>query len=147
MMKSLLLAAVLAAFSCNAFAQQTFGGGPSSGTGYPSGSLPITASTTGTTGALSVTLGASSAQTTYICGYLVTSGGTTTALAVAGTITGTISGTLNFTYIFASSGQGLLGVAFPICIPANNTNTAIVVNVPGGGTATVASLFAWGYRF
>ena len=141
-----LIAAGLAAFSFLAWAQQPFSGGASTGTGYPTGSSPITASATGTTGALSATLTGSPGQTTYICGFVLTSGGTATAIVTNTTVTGTISGSLNFAYVNVSSGQGALGVAFPVCIPANNTNTAIVVNMPAGNTGTVASLFAWGYR-
>jgi hypothetical protein len=141
-----LMAAMLAAFSYSALAQAPPGGGTATGTGYPVGSQPVTASTTGTTGALTVTLTGSPGQTTYICGFLASSGGTTGALVVGATVTGTISGALNVSYVFVSSGQGLAGAAFPICIPASALNTAIVVTVPGGGAGTSASLFAWGYR-
>jgi hypothetical protein len=106
---------------------------------------PITASATGTTGAITATLTGVAGRTTYICGFVVTSGGTTGALAVNLTVTGTIGGTLNFTYIFVSSGQGLLGVALPGCIASSGQNTNIVVNVPAGGAGTTVAATAWGY--
>jgi hypothetical protein len=141
-----LIAAGMAAFSYLAWGQTQFGGGPSSGTGYPNGSQPITASATGTTGATSVTLAAGAGVTTYICGFTITSGGTTAALVVNATISNAIGGTLNYSYVFVSSGQGFLGAAFPVCIPASATNTAMVLSVPAGGAATVVALTAWGYR-
>jgi hypothetical protein len=113
---------------------------------YPPGSAPVTISTTATIGAFSVILPAVTGRTTYLCGFIVSSAGTTTGLAAAGTITGTISGTLNFTYAFVSSGQGLLGMSLPNCIPASGQNQTITISVPAGSTGTVASLFAWGFQ-
>jgi hypothetical protein len=148
MMKSLLLAAVLAAFSCAAFAQQPLSGGSATGTGYPAGSLAINASATGTTANTVVTLPGAPGRTTFICGFTMTNapGASATGGAGNGTITGTISGTLNFAYNVVTSGQGLLGVAFQQCIPAANTNTAIVVTQPGAGTVQITAVTAWGYQ-
>jgi len=53
--------------------------------------------------------------------------------------------TMNFTYVFVSSGQGVLGVAFPGCLVASAANTNIVVNTPAGGAGTVGSVSAWGF--
>lgn len=105
----------------------------------------VQASATGTTGAVSATMAAVSGQWNYICGFTITSGGTTSALAVTATITG-LQTTMSYTYIFVSSGQGVLGVAFPACISSSATNTAIVVSVPGGGAGTTVAVNAWGYR-
>lgn len=115
--------------------------------GIPAGSTAITNSNTGTTAAVSATLAGVSGKTTYICGFTITSGGTTAALAQNATVAGTISGTMNFTYVDVSSGQGLLGIAFPICLPASGQNTSIVVTAPAGGTGTVAAVSTWGYQF
>ena len=104
----------------------------------------VTKSTTATTGAFSVTIPGISGSTTNLCGFVITSGGTTSAAVVTATITGTVTGTMNFAYVFPSSGQGVLGVAFPQCIAASATNTSIVVSVPAGGAGTVAALSAWG---
>ena len=106
---------------------------------------PITASTTATTGAFSATLTGVANRFTYICGFVVTSAGTTTAATVNVTISGTVSGTMNFAYVFVSSGQGLLGVALPGCIVSSAQNTSITVSVPAGGTGTTGALSVWGY--
>ncbi len=113
----------------------------------PQGAQPsnLTASSTGTTGAITATLTGGSNRFTYICGFVVTSAGTTAAIVGNITVTGTISGTLNFTYAFVSSGQGILGIALPGCISSANTNQNIVVNVPAGGAGTTVAATAWGY--
>ena len=108
--------------------------------------INITASAVATTGAFSAALGAVAGTTNYICGFVITSGGSGTASVVNATATGTISGTLNFAYVFPSSGQGILGVAFPQCIAATGQDTAITVSVPAGGTGTTAALSVWGYQ-
>lgn len=105
-----------------------------------------TASTNFTTGASSATLTAQAGKWTYICGFTVTSGGTTAATTGTITVTGTVGGTMNFTYVFVSSGQGVFGIAFPGCISSSAANTAIVVNTPAGGAGTVGSVTAWGYK-
>ena len=108
--------------------------------------INITASVTATTGSFNAALAAVSGKTNYICGFVITSGGTTSAAVVNATAAGTISGTLNFSYVFPSSGQGVLGVAFPQCIAAAAENSAITVTVPAGGTGTNAALSVWGYQ-
>lgn len=114
---------------------------------FPQGSQTNnkTASTDFTTGASSATLTAQSGKWTYLCGFTVTTGGTTAATSGKVTITGLISGTMSFTYVFVSSGQGIMGIAFPGCISSSAVNTAIVVNTPAGGAGTVGSVNAWGY--
>lgn len=107
--------------------------------------IPLEVSSTGTTGAITATLAAASGKTTYICGMVVTSGGTTAATSGDLTVTG-LTNTLHFLYVFVSSGQGLLGWAVPNCLPASATNTAIVVNVPAGGAGTTVAVSAWGYQ-
>jgi hypothetical protein len=113
---------------------------------YPPRATPIANSATGTTGATSATLAAASGVTTYICGFVITSGGTGMALVGNATVVGTIGGTLNFTYVDVSSGQGLLGVAFPLCLPATGQNVSIVVTAPAGGASTVVAVTAWGFQ-
>lgn len=108
----------------------------------------ITATNTGTTSAVAVTLAASTTgKTTYICGFVITGGGTASAVVGNATVANTVTGTLNFSYVDVSSGQGLLGVAFPRCVPANAPNTGIVVTAPAsGGSGTVKAVTAWGYQ-
>jgi hypothetical protein len=105
----------------------------------------LTVSTTGTTAQITATLTGAAGRWTYICGFVLTSAGTTTATLGNATVAGTISGTMNFTYSFVSSGQGLLGVAFPGCITSSAPNTSIVVTLPAGGAGTTAAISAWGY--
>lgn len=105
----------------------------------------LQASATGTTGSVTATLTGAAGQWTYICGFTVTSGGTTSAIAANVTITG-IPTTLNYTYVFVSSGQGALGIAFPACVASSAQNTNIVVTVPAGGAGTTVAVAAWGYR-
>lgn len=114
---------------------------------FPQGGQPnnLTASATFTTGTSSATLTGAASRWTYLCGFTVTSAGTTSATSGTITLTGTISGTMNFTYVFVSSGQGVLGIAFPGCISSSAVNTSIIVNTPAGGAGTTGSVSAWGY--
>ena len=105
----------------------------------------LTASQAFTTGASSATLTGAAGKWTYLCGFTVTSAGTTSATLGAITITGTVSGTMTFEYAYVSSGQGILGIAFPGCISSSAINTSIVVNTPAGGAGTVGAVNAWGY--
>lgn len=113
---------------------------------FPVNSTPVTATGTGTTGAVAATLAAVANKVTFICGFVITGGGTTSALVQNATVAGTVSGTMNFTYVDVSSGQGLLGIAFPQCIPGSAVNTAIVVTAPAGGTGTVKAVSVWGFQ-
>lgn len=114
---------------------------------FPDGPQPanITASTDFTTGTSAATLTARTGKWTYLCGFVVTSAGTTAATLGKITVTGTVSATMNYTYAFVSSGQGVLGIAFPGCISSSATGTPIAVNTPAGGAGTVGSVTAWGY--
>lgn len=153
MIRSMLLAAVLAAFflmlspSKEAFTQVPFSGGTATGTGYPTSATPVTASASGT-GAVTATLPAAVGRTTWICGFTMTNapGTSATGTSANATISGTIGGTLNFAYNSVTTGQGLLGVAFPICIPGSAANTAIVVSQPAPGTVQTTAVTAWGYQ-
>lgn len=141
-----VLAAALALVCVTATLAQPFNDGPATGSNYPSGSIPVTASATGTTAATAATLPAQSGYVTFICGFVMTSGGTTAAVVGNATVANTTRGTLNFAYVSVSSGQGLLGIAFPTCIPANAVNTTIVVTEPAGGAGTTSAVSAWGYQ-
>lgn len=119
---------------------------------YPAGATPITASSANVANASAVaTLAGVSAKTTYICGFHITSAGSTGAAVVTPTITGTITGTMNFTYATVAGvtlmnpilSQNMGGV----CIPASAVNTAIVVTLPALGAGnTNATVNAWGYQ-
>jgi hypothetical protein len=145
-----ILALLLALITTSALAQQSnWWGGSASGTGYPTNSIPVTASAVGTVAAVIATLPAAVGKTTFICGFSMTSGGSTAAVTGLGTIVGTISGTLNFAYVAPIAGtQGRLIVSFaPVCVPASAQNTAIVVTQPAAGAGTVeAAVSTWGYQ-
>jgi hypothetical protein len=114
---------------------------------------PVTASATGTTGAITATLPAAAGKTTYICGFQFTGTNATAANPATNvTITGTISGTLNFGFPTLAAGAAVantppVGEVFAPCIQASASNTAIVVNGPAlGAGATLVSVSAWGYQ-
>lgn len=104
----------------------------------------LVASNTFTTGTATATLTGAAGKWTYVCGFTVTSAGTTSATLGDVTVTGTIA-TMNFEYAFVSSGQGVFGIAFPGCISSSAVNTSIVINVPAGGAGTVGAVTVWGY--
>lgn len=124
----------------------------SGGAGFPANSTPITASGTGSTGAISATLAASANKFTYICGFSYQ--GSDAAAAVAGNVavSGTISGTMNFGYVSLASGATVpqpppTTVTFSPCVPSSAVNTAIVVTPPTlGAGATIATVSTWGYQ-
>lgn len=115
---------------------------------YPQGGIPVGITATGTTGSVTATLPARSGRTTFICSFVISSGGSSSASVVPVTLTGlpAIFGTLSWQYVFVSSGQGLLGTAFPYCIPALAQNTTISVTVPGGGAGTNISVTLTGFQ-
>ena len=149
-MQRLLAAALIwaAMVSC-ALAQGLGVGGNST---YPSGAIPLSASSGNVAAATATaTLPASPGRTTYICGFTVTAGGSTAAATVNVTVTNTPGGTL--TYNFSTS----TGVDAPSpalvedyvpCLPANAQNTTIVVSMPTLGAANAhAAINVQGYQF
>jgi hypothetical protein len=144
------LALILALISTHAIAQQSnWWGGSASGTGYPTNSTPVASSANGTTGAVIANLVGVAGKTTFICGFSMTSGGTTTAIALLATVAGVLGGPLEFAYVAPAAGtQGRLFVTFaPTCIPASAQNTTIVITQPAAGVGTTqAAVAAWGYQ-
>jgi hypothetical protein len=104
----------------------------------------VTASATGTTAAVPVTLPAVSGKTTYICGFQITASATA-AVSVPATVTGTISGTLNYNQPVGAASSIPLIVAFNPCVPASAINTAIVVTSGAAGTAGVTAVTVTGF--
>lgn len=120
---------------------------------YPSGSTPVTSSATGTTGAITATLAAAAAKTTYICGFFFTGTNATAANPATNlTITGTLGGTLNFGFPTLALGATIpnptpIDEEFYPCVPGSAVNTAIVVNGPAlGAGATLVTVTAWGFQ-
>ena len=107
----------------------------------------VTSSTTGTTGSVNAGILGAANKWTYVCGFTVTSGGTTSATTGTAQLSGTTSSNMNFTYVYPAAGaQGVLGVAFPGCIAARAINTPIYVSVTAGGAGTAVNVNLWGYR-
>lgn len=101
-------------------------------------------------GAATATLAATVGKVTYICGFMVTSSGSTAATVVSGTVTNIITGTMTFTYASVAGvtlANAPLVVPFTSCIPAATPNATIPVTLPSLGAGnTNASVSAWGYQ-
>lgn len=114
---------------------------------------PITASATGSTGAITATLPAATGKTTYICGFYYTGTNATAANpATTVTITGTIGGSLSFGFPTLAAAAAVpntipIDEEFIPCIAASAPSTAIAVNGPAlGAGATLATVSAWGFQ-
>ena len=144
------LALALALLACKpASAQAPFA--------MPGGSLqgqPVTgiAASSGTVaaGAATATLPAVQGRFTYICGFAITSSGSTTAIVVAPTVVGAIGGTQTYAYATVAGvllANAPLVVPFTPCLPSSAVNTAIVVSIPSLGAGnTNTTVSAWGYQ-
>lgn len=100
--------------------------------------------------AATATLPAATGKVTYICGFMVTSSGSTAAAVVSGTVTNVIGGTMTFTYSSvagATLANAPLVVPFSPCMSATAPNTTIPVSLPSLGAGnTNATVSAWGYQ-
>lgn len=114
---------------------------------YPAGAVPITASATGGTSTVPVTLAGVAGKTTYISGFTISSDATSLAIGTA-SITGLVTGTMNFLQpiLAAASGVGVLSQTFNPPIPATAANTAIVITSAAAGIGGNTSVNAWGYQ-
>src|SRR6266404_5318352 len=97
------------------------------------------------------TLAAATGKVTYICGFAITSAGSTGAAVMSPTITNLVTGTMTFTYTTvagATLANAPLIVPFTTrCLPANAPNTTIAVSMPSLGAGnTNATVSAWGYQ-
>jgi hypothetical protein len=113
--------------------------GTGSSAGYPAGATPITASATGTTGAVTATLAAAAGKTDYLCSVQIGEAGTGTATATA---TNTVTGTLN--YVVAAPGN--FTVTYTPCVPASAVNTTIPIATVANASATAVAVTATGYQ-
>lgn len=135
-----LLAAVF--FWHSAFAQSI----------YPQGAIAVTASATGTTGAITATIAGMVGKTAYLCGFYYTGTNATAAnTATSVTVTGLVGGTMTFGFPTLALGAAVpntipVDEAFLPCVPSTSVNTAIVVNGPAlGAGATLTTATAWGF--
>lgn len=112
---------------------------------------PITAASGNVAaGVATATLAGAAGKTTYICGFSITSSGSTAAAVVAPTIANTVTGTLTFTYVAVAgvtlANQSLI-IPFNPCVPANAANTTIPVSMPSLGAGnTNTTVNAWGFQ-
>lgn len=116
------------------------------GSPYPLAAVPLQASTTGTTTAVTSTLAANATKTTYLCGFSIRANATA-AVTNNITVTGPTV-TLNFTQWTApaASGLGVSEMIFTPCIPGTAINTAVAVVSGAPGTGGIISNSAWGYQ-
>lgn len=118
---------------------------------YPAAATAITAASGNVAAGNAVaTLAAAAGKTTFICGFTLTSAGSTGAAVVSPTVAGTINGTLTYTYTSiagATLANAPLQNNFTPCLPASAANTAIVVTLPSLGAGnTNATAVAWGFQ-
>lgn len=115
------------------------------------GGIPITAASGNVANASAIaTLPAAAGRTTYLCGFTMTSSGSTGAAVVNPTVTGLSNGTLTYVYgtvAGATLANQSLIVNFPVCAAASAPNTTIVVTLPALGAGnTNAAVTAKGYQ-
>jgi hypothetical protein len=137
MKKLLLLLSLL--FAAPAFAQS-----PLTGKQITASSGTVAAATA------TATLAAAVGKVTYICGFAITSTGSTAAAVVAPTVTSVVTGTMTFAYASVAgatlANQPLI-VQFDPCISGVTPNTTIVVSMPTLGAGnTNTTVNAWGYQ-
>jgi hypothetical protein len=142
MIRILIFVAALLGLSCPANAQLM----------YPPNSIPVTATATGTTGAIAATIAATAGKTAYICGFYYTGTNATAAnTATSVTVTGVVGGTMTFGFPTLAAAATVpnsipIDEAFLPCIAATTANSAIAVNGPAlGAGATLSTATAWGY--
>lgn len=101
-------------------------------------------------GVATATLAAATGKVTYICGFSITSAGSTAAAVVSPTVANVITGTMTFTYASvagATLANQHLTVPFTPCISANAPNTTVPVSMPSLGAGnTNTTVNAWGYQ-
>lgn len=107
----------------------------------------VTASATGVAAASNtVTLPAAAGTTTYINGFVCTSGIPGANQIGVVTVTGCQGGTLSFQFPETTGFGGQLVVFFPMPIPASAPNQAISVNIPAITSGAVTAAAAWGFQ-
>jgi hypothetical protein len=101
-------------------------------------------------GVATATLSGTTGKVTYICGFAITSSGSTAAAVVNATVNFVAGGTLTFPYATvagAALANQPLVVAFSPCLSATAPNTAVAVSMPSLGAGnTNTAVNAWGYQ-
>jgi hypothetical protein len=123
-----------------------------SNTATGAAATPITASATGSTGAISATLAAAAGKFTYLCGFNYQGSQTTAAVSANIVVTGTVTATMNFGFVNLVTGAASpqpppVIQNFTPCVPSSAVNTPIVVTPPTlGAGATLATVSVWGFQ-
>jgi hypothetical protein len=101
-------------------------------------------------GTATATLAAQQGMLNRLCGFVITSSGSTAAAVVSPTVTGVKGGTMTYTYTTvagATLANNPLIVTFAPCVPATAPNVAIVVSMPSlGAGSTNAAVVANGFQ-
>jgi hypothetical protein len=136
--KRILLAAVAASLAGTAQAQVLPLGNPG---------VQVTASATGTTGAVVATLPAAVGKLTWVCGAYVTGNEAATGAVVNVTIANIVTGSMVIPISHpVTPNVGTLSLAFNPCIPGNAPNTAVTVTSAADAAGTNVAVAAWGYQ-
>jgi hypothetical protein len=119
--------------------------------GNPGAGVQVTASSGNVAAATATaTLAAALGKVTYICGFSITSAGSTAAAVVSPTIANIVTGTMTFTYatvVGVTLANAPLVIAFNPCISGSTPNTAVAVSMPSLGAGnTNTTVSAWGFQ-
>lgn len=95
----------------------------------------------GTTGAVTASLGAVAGQTNYLCSFSVSAAGTGNESPI--TVTGVLGGTL--TYQVVAAGGAPFVRNFTPCLPASAVNTAIAISTTADASATAVNVDLQGF--
>lgn len=118
---------------------------------YPAGAIPVNGASGNVANAsAAASLPATAGATNYVCGFSITSSGSTAAAVVSPTLAGVVNGPLTFTYASVAgatlSNQPVL-IDWAHCIPASGQNVAITITLPALGAGnTNATVNIWGFR-
>jgi hypothetical protein len=154
MMRSFLLSGLSLLFIGSALAQtQTWTlPGPASGTGYPLGAQPFTASASAAATSATVTVTPPTGKTVYVCG-IVASENAGTGQTTVGSVTNLLGPaltavTMSFWYpgtFSATAGANFFDDLLP-CAPGM-PNTAVVATTPVATLATASTIYVTGYFY
>lgn len=117
----------------------------------PNGAVPVVGVFSGAdTASSAASLAAIVGRVNYLAGFSVSGLGSTAGGPVSVTVAPVTNAasTLTYSYVFAASATTAntpLLVTFNPALPANATNTAITVTVPGQAGNTATQINLWGY--
>jgi hypothetical protein len=102
-------------------------------------------------GTATATLPLITGKTSYLCGWSITSTGSTATAIVSPTVTNVQGGTQTYTYVTVAgvaAANAQLNITYTPCLPANAAANAPTVTLPSLGAGnTNATVNAWGYAW